>query len=263
MKPENDASPGTQRSGTQALERAMLILREIANRGYIGWQLTELAQRCGLKKSTAHRLLTYLVEARMLTHSREDNLYLPGPMLFELGLSVLPERGELQFAARNRLSSLARETSAVALLFFRSGDDAVCAVRVGTARLEAKALAIVPGTRKPLIATAGGIAILMALPKYESNLIVERNIDGLMGYSQNEIEGMRRMADRSMAEGFASNQGDVLPGVNAYAIPLFDKDKAAFASIALAGSARRLPASDSGTYLSKLRVIAEELESYL
>src|SRR5689334_14778147 len=95
------------RSGTQAIERAMVILREIANRGHLGWQLSELAPRCGLSKTTTHRLLTCLVRERMVRQAPGGHLYLPGPMLFELGLAALPERGELQYVARNRLTALA------------------------------------------------------------------------------------------------------------------------------------------------------------
>ncbi len=253
--------PDGERSGTQAVERAILILREIANRGHLGWQLSDLATRCGLSKSTTHRLLTCLARERMVRQRPGERQYLPGPMLFELGLASLPERGELQFTARNRLAALARQTSAIALLFFRSSDDLVCAVRVGTARLEARALAILPGTRKPLVVAAGGVAILMSMPPVEARLTIERNFKDLADYSEKEIAGMKRMVERSFASGFAMSAGDVLPGVNAFGMALHDAGGSAFASIALAGPARRLPAERSQEYYHLLAAIAAELES--
>lgn len=257
MAQENDVG----RSGTQAVERAVLVLREIANRGHLGWQLSDLAARCGLSRTTAHRLLTCLVRERMVRQQPAGNLYLPGPMLFELGLAALPERGELQYTARNRLTSLARQTSAVAFLFFRSGDDLVCAVRVGTARLEAKALAILPGTRKPLVVAAGGAAILMAMPPVEAKLTIERNFADLVDYTPGEIAGMRRMIERSFAEGVAVSAGDVLPHVHAFGMPLRDRDGVVFGSIAIAGPARRLPLERSGDFTRMLRAITDELEA--
>ena len=256
MAEETDSA----RSGTQAVERAILILREVANRGHLGWQLSDLAARCSLSKTTAHRLLTCLVRERMVRQQPGGNLYLPGPMLFELGLAALPERGELQYVARNRLAALARQTSAVAFLFFRSGDDLVCAVRVGTARLEAKALAILPGTRKPLVVAAGGVAILMAMPAMEARLTIDRNFANLGDYTESEIAGMRRMLERSFAEGLATSAGDVLPRVHAFGMPLRDASGAPFASIAIAGPARRLPLDRAGEFARMLRGIAEELE---
>jgi DNA-binding IclR family transcriptional regulator len=249
------------RSGTQAVERAIVILREVANRGHLGWQLSELAARCGLSKSTTHRLLTCLARERMVRQRPGEHQYLPGPMLFELGLAALPERGELQYTARNRLSALARQTSAVAFLFFRSSDDLVCAVRVGTARQEAKALAILPGTRKPLMVAAGGVAILMAMPQVEARLTIQRNLENLYDYNESEIAGIRRMMERSFATGIAMTEGDVIPGVNAIGLPLRDHDGVVFASIALAGPARRLPVERAWEFRGMLEAIVAELES--
>ncbi|MBW8753738.1 MAG: helix-turn-helix domain-containing protein [Sphingomonadales bacterium] len=249
------------RSGTQAVERAIHILREVASRGHLGWQLSDLAARCGLSKTTAHRLLTCLVRERMVRQQPGGNLYLPGPMLFELGLAALPERGELQYVARNRLASLARQTAAVAFLFFRSGDDLVCAVRVGTARLEAKALAILPGTRKPLVVAAGGVAILMAMPAMEARLTIDRNFANLEDYTASEVAGMRRMLERSFAEGLAVSAGDVLPRVHAVGLPLRDASGAAYGAIAIAGPARRLPLDRAAEFARMLKAIADELEA--
>ncbi|MEO6717698.1 MAG: helix-turn-helix domain-containing protein [Novosphingobium sp.] len=249
------------RSGTQAVERAIHILRKIANRGHLGWQLSDLAVRCDLSKTTAHRLLTCLVRERMVRQQPGNNLYLPGPMLFELGLAALPERGELQYVARNRLAALARQTSCVAFLFFRSADDLVCAVRVGTARLEAKALAILPGTRKPLVVAAGGVAMLMAMSPIESRLTIDRNFAALGDYTDSEIVGMRRMLERSFAEGLAVSAGEVLPRVHAFGLPLRDAAGAPFGSIAVAGPARRLPLDCAGDFAGMLKIIADELEA--
>jgi len=249
------------RSGTQAVERAILILRAVANRGHLGWQLSDLAARCGLSKTTAHRLLTCLVRERMVRQQPGGNLYLPGPMLFELGLAALPERGELQYVARNRLAALARQTSAVAFLFFRSGDDLVCAVRVGTARLEAKALAILPGTRKPLVVAAGGVAVLMAMPPMEARLTIERNFADLDDYTATEIAGMRRMVEHSFADGLAVSGGDVLARVHAIGMPLRDAAGVVYGSIAIAGPARRLPLERTGEFARMLKAITDELEA--
>jgi DNA-binding IclR family transcriptional regulator len=167
----------------------------------------------------------------------------------------------MQFTARNRLAALARQTSAVAFLFFRSGDDLVCAVRVGTARLEAKALAILPGTRKPLVTAAGGVAILLAMPRVQARLTIERNFQDLSDYSEREIAGMRRIVERSFAAGAAASLGDVIAGVNAFGLALRDSSGAPFASIALAGPARRLPAEREHEFRAMLRAIADELEA--
>ena len=163
-------SKGTEQYGTQSIARAVTLLREISTRGHFGWQMSELAARCNLGTSTAHRILACLVRERLVRQRMGDRHYLPGPMLFELGLA-LPALGDLQSAARQRLVPLAKRFGGMAFLLIRSGDDYVCAAQ-GASR-EFKALTIFPGARRPLITSAGGAAILLALPPAEARAIIE------------------------------------------------------------------------------------------
>ncbi|QYY34008.1 helix-turn-helix domain-containing protein (plasmid) [Cupriavidus pinatubonensis] len=49
------------RSGTQSIQRAVLILRELASRDMAGWALHDLAARCGLDRATVHRIFKCLI----------------------------------------------------------------------------------------------------------------------------------------------------------------------------------------------------------
>ena len=76
-----------KRSGTQSIERAILLLKELSSRGSFGWRLSDLAQRCQMDVGTTHRILACLGKERLVHRRPSDRHYLPGPMLFELGLS--------------------------------------------------------------------------------------------------------------------------------------------------------------------------------
>jgi DNA-binding IclR family transcriptional regulator len=247
------------RSGTQTLERAAALMRAVASLGHAGASLSELAKRCQLSKSTAHRILMGLARERLI-QQRADRHYVPGPMLFELGLSALPERRELQHAARGRLAALARETNGVAFLTFRSGDDGVCAVRVGSARLDAKALAIFPGARRPLVTTAGGVAILAATPKDEAWAAVRRNLEALRYYPDVAPAAIVEMMRRAFAEGYAINAGYVFPGLNGFGLALRDSAGVPFAAISVGGPARSFPAERADDYRRLLAAAADELQ---
>jgi len=225
-----------QRSGTQSIERAIGLLREISTRGQFGWQLSDLAARCQLGKSTAHRMLICLVRERLVSQRPADRHYIPGPMLFELGLA-LPELGELQYRARSRLAVLAARTSGAAFFLF----DFVCAARVGGAEL--KALTVFPGTRRPLVTSVGGVAIMLAMPVGQARAIINRNFANLrgVGYNRARLRAIRAMLERTHAEGFAINAGDTLPGVNAFGLALRDSDGVPFAAITVEGTAQALP----------------------
>jgi DNA-binding IclR family transcriptional regulator len=258
MTKKANGARDNDRSGTQSIERAVTLLREISSRGDFGWQLSDLAARCNLGKSTAHRMLVCLVRERLVRQRPSDRHYMPGPMLFELGLSV-PGFGELQHSARNRLAALAKRTGGVAFLFFRSGDDFVCAVRVGKAQV--KAFTGFLGSRKPLIASAGGAAILWALPAPEARAIIRRNLSRSPGYSKERARAIRSMLDRTNAEGLAVNAGDILPGVNAYGLALLNQERQPFASIMLAAGENTLPLTRLPEIKRWLQALAEELQA--
>jgi DNA-binding IclR family transcriptional regulator len=257
MRKRTGATRANDRGGTQSIERAISLLREISARGDFGWQLSDLAARCHLGKSTTHRVLAFLVRERLVRQRPNDRHYMPGPLLFELGLSV-PGLSELQHKARIRLAALAKRSGGVAFLFFHSGDDFVCAVRVGNAEL--KAFSGFPGSRKPLITSVGGVAILLALPAADARQIVSRNLRKLTGYTRGRIREIRIMLERSRTEGLAVNAGNLLPGVNSYAMALLDTDGQPFASIALAAAERVLPVNRISEIRGWLEDAAKELQ---
>ena len=53
-------------AGTQSIDRAVRILREIAAHGPQGMRATEIAARLGLERPTAYRIVKGLVAQRML-----------------------------------------------------------------------------------------------------------------------------------------------------------------------------------------------------
>lgn len=234
------AKPDDERSGTQTIERAAALLREISTRGNFGWQMSDLAARCHLEKSTAHRMLACLVRERLVQQRPGDRHYLPGPMLFELGLS-LPALSDLQFAAQRRLTTLSRQIGSTVFMLLRSGDDFVCATRVGPTEL--KSLTIYRGARRPLITSVGGVAILLNLPTSEARAIIRRNFDtlGESGASKARIQALRTLLKRTHMEQFAVNEGYLVPGMHAFGLALNDVQGNPFASISIAGSASALP----------------------
>jgi DNA-binding IclR family transcriptional regulator len=240
--------------GTQSIARAIALLRIISARGSRGAQLTDVAKRCDLHKSTAHRIISCLVREGLVKQRLADGRYVAGPSLFELGLSQF-ERSDLQYAARTRLAALARQTGAVAYLMLRSGDDCVCATRVGNPRSKVCGF---PGARKPLVLSAGGVAILLALPDAEASEIIERNIR-LFENDVEKVRSVRFMLKRSWAEGFGVSEGNVREGINAFGVSLRDTAGSPFASLVVAGPTHALSYERRGEMRQLLQEAAKGL----
>lgn len=241
----------TTRWGTQSVERTLQVLRVISARGQFGWRLSDLATQCSLGRSTAHRLLACLVRERLVEQRASDRHYLPGPLLFELSLSLPRQYGEFLQACEGPLARLARRTHTVSYLMLRSGTDFVCAARGGSPRLKAHSIEI--GARRPLMSAAGGVAILVALHEEEMRPIVERNLQEVRRIGLARVRSLEKVLRESRKHGFGIHQGQITPGVHALGLAVFRWDGQPFASLSVVGSAEHLPLSQTRHVLALLK----------
>jgi DNA-binding IclR family transcriptional regulator len=232
-------SARADRSGTQCVERTIALMRELAARGQSGWRLRDLSERCGIDKGTAHRLLACMVRERLVRQRAADRHYLLGPLLWELGLSVHGP-ADVRAQCNESLAQLAKQFNALAFLMVRSGNEFVCAAREGTVKLQATTIDI--GTRRPLFASASGVAILLALPAAESKAILAENVaTEIVQRGRERLKGLRSMLRRSQKCGFGVSLGDVVPGIHAVGAPVRGPDGRPLASLALIGLSDDIP----------------------
>lgn len=245
-------------TGTQSLSRSIRLLRVLATRGEIGWRLSDLAAACELDKSTAHRILAALQKERLVQQRAGDRRYLPGPLLFELGLSVHGQHA-FQDVARARLAPWSRRMDGSALLLLRSGHEYVCSVRAGPARLPG--LMVEQGTRRPLFTSVGGVAILQTFGEDEAREVLANNVEQEVAKRGTaRLPLLEKMRERSARHGFGVNLGDVVSGVHAFAVPLRGPEGTAFASVCLIGTAERFPPSRLQEVHEELTRLAGELQ---
>lgn len=232
--------PMSKRTGTQSIERAILILREIAKHGKFGWTPGELAQRCGLDRSTTQRILACLVRERMVNQRASNRQYIPGPLIFELGLAM-SDYLEFQAACQPSVTRVAEYFNATSVLYHRSGIECVCTNRAGPAVYGGTIIEV--GTRRPLLSSAGGVAILLTMPAREASAIVKKNKWQMRDRDKLYIALLENMLRRSSKLGYAFNQGEVSKGVNSFGVPIGFSAETAFASLTVANRAESLPSN--------------------
>jgi DNA-binding IclR family transcriptional regulator len=160
-------------SGTQSIERALTLLREIAAHNRAGSRLLDLATRTGLQRPTVHRMLKCLAGENMVQQDADSHRYFLGPMVFELGLTAAP-RFNLREICHPALARIAEATGDTVFLVQRSGLDAVCLDRREGA-FPIKTFTLEIGMRRPLGVGTGSLAILSALPDDEIQEVVGAN----------------------------------------------------------------------------------------
>lgn len=232
---DDDASTAaTARAGTRSLARMVRLMRTVAARPQFGWRLSDLAAASGLDRGTVHRMLACLVDERLVEQRAADRHYLPGPLMYELGLA-LPQHAQFQRRAGVLAAALARRLGGVAVLVLRSGNELVCSLRTGTLPLSGSVL--YPGTRRPLFSTATGVAILQTLPAAEVRAVLRDNLaQEVARCGPLRLAALQRMRERSDAQGFGVNLGDVVPGIHAFGAPVRGRSGSAFAAIGLLGT---------------------------
>lgn len=233
------ATPGSERTGTQSLGRAIKLMRVIAARPEFGWRLSDLAAACNQDKATVHRMLACMLEQRLVEQRASDRHYLPGPLMYELGLA-LPDRVEFQRRAEPAVQAFARRMGGIALLLLRSGNEYVCSLRAGA--LQLSGLMIYPGSRRPLFTSVGGVAILQTLAAAEQHQVLLDNVtQEVARRGADRLEALQKMRERSDRHGFGVNLGDVVPGVNSCAVPVRDSRGDAFAALCIIGTSELYP----------------------
>ena len=252
------SATGPARTGTQTLSRGIKLMRMIASRPQSGWRLSDLATACDQDKATVHRMLVCLVEERLVEQRENDRRYMPGPLMYELGLA-LPNHAQFQQRAEVLIQNYARRMSGIVLFMIRSGNEYVCSVRAGT--LPLTGLMVYPGTRRPLFTSAGGVAILQTLPMDEAHQILLDNVaQEIKSHGTGRLDVLQKMREHSDAHGFGVNRGVVVPGVYAFGIPVCDKQGAAFAALCLTGTPELYDAVPLESMRESLQSAAKEIE---
>lgn len=245
--------------GTQSLRRAVGLLRVLSTHLATGWRLSDLAERTALDHTTVHRMLAGLLEERLVTRVGGTRRYTLGPLAFELGLAS-SRYFALDRVAAERLKKLAAETRDIVFLNVRSGFDSVCIARYEV-RNPLKAYTVDVGTRRPLILSAGGVAMIVQMPRAEQAQVERENLQAIAG--QTRQTAIRRMLRRSQKLGYGLNFEDLIPGIAAIGVAVHGPDGRPVASISIASPRDNLPEARRELLLARMREEAQLLAAQL
>jgi len=237
MVRKNQDDDATRLSGTQSIERALLLLREIAAHNRAGSRLLDLATRTGLQRPTVHRMLKCLTVEGMVQQDPDTHRYYLGSMVFELGLTAAP-RFNLRDICHPAMTRIADATGDTVFLTQRSGLDSVCVDRhEGTFPIKTFTLEI--GMRRPLGVGTGSLAILSALPEEEVKNVVNSNAARLTEYGLTP-SSLLTQVKRAQKLGYAVREMPTLAGVRSIGQAVHNHSGVAFAALSISAISSRL-----------------------
>ncbi|HEX2544962.1 MAG TPA: IclR family transcriptional regulator [Ramlibacter sp.] len=256
-----DRPPTADVAGAQTISRAIRVLQVIAAQAPDGMRLVDVARQMNLERPTAHRLLKALTVEGMVVQDAATRRYSLGPLLFELGI-LATHHFNLKEVSQPVVARLAEETGDTSFVFLRSGYDAVCISRMqGSYPIQTPSVPL--GSRQPLGVSAGGLALLAALPDAEISTVIKTVAPRLGAYGDLDADSVRDLCRDAKACGYAVTGNHAVPGVRAIGLPIFNAAKSPVAAITVAATHGRMTDQRITAILPKLKQAARELTRLL
>ena len=189
----------TTAPASQTLSRGIRILEVLAD-ARTTLSIDEIADRLGVHRSVAYRLLRTLEDHRLVTRDSSGAVGL-GARMAALAAGVAHD---LQAEAMPELTAVANELGMTCLLAVLDGDECITLVSVEP-RHAVASVAQRPGARHPITRGAPGKAILSQLPSAT--------------WPESTPE-LRADVDEILARGYATSHDEVIPTVRSVAVPL-------------------------------------------
>lgn len=209
--------------GTQSVARAARLLRLVSAAGAEGISAGDAAERAGLTRPTAHRLLSALRHEGLVDLDDRTARWAAGPELYLMG-TVAAARYDVAEIGRDIVRSLAVRTEESAFLSVRRGDETVCLLRE-EGSFPIRSFVLAEGVRFPLGVASAGLAILTFLPPHDVDAYLERHPDLGDRFGSAHAPARLRGRLRETAErGYAVNPGLIVEGSWGLGAAVFDRD---------------------------------------
>jgi DNA-binding IclR family transcriptional regulator len=219
----------------QSVTRAIDILRALAGAGR-GLGVTELADRLGVAKPTAHALLRTLEAGGLVGQDHETGKYRLGPALLEFGNAYL-ETHELRARSVVWADTLANRAGEAVWVAVLSGDHML--VVHHAFRPEGAVQILEVGAVLPWHACALGKAVVAHLEAEQRAELLAGPLAPLTGGTLTDPAELTGQLAAVTAVGYAVEDGEAAIGDAGIAAPVFDRD-GVVGAIGLVGPVERL-----------------------
>ena len=218
-------------SQVPAATRTLRVLRFLASQPD-PVPLDRVMRACGLPRSTAYHLLGAMVDEGFVVHLADEHRYGLGVAAFEVG-SGYSRQEPLQRIARRPLAGLVDRVHQTAHLAVLHGRDVLYV-------LEERAPGRPPlvtdvGVRLPAHLTASGRAILAQLPAAQVRALYPSAHDFVdrHGLGPRSLSALRTVLSETRQRGYATEDGEVTPGLASVAAAVLDHNGHPVAGVAV------------------------------
>jgi IclR family pca regulon transcriptional regulator len=221
---------------SQSLERGLAILGCFTSEHPV-LGIADIADELGMSRSTTHRYVTTLLALGYLEQGRSRK-YRLGLRVTDLGMSALNSTG-LRENVHPFLEELRERTGYTIGLAVLDGTEILYVDRARSWRRAEREtdLGLHPGSRMPAYCTAMGKVLLANLPdEVQRDLIAQLQLERNTPRTITSKQALRTELERISENGYALNDQELRPGLQAIAVPVRDESREAVAAIGIAAS---------------------------
>lgn len=246
-------------SGTQSVLRAVSLLK-LFDDEQPDWNLTDLAHKAGLNKTTTFRLLSALESEGMVARDDRGECYVLGPEIVVLGGRAL-RTNNLRRVSRSRLEKLAEISGETASLEVMSGGKMLIIDEVMGEHLVTGVRSI--GTRWPVHGASTGLALLASWPEDAREAFLQNPLAPLTDSTITDQDDLRACLCQIAKQGYAVADEMLELGLIAIGAPLYDFDGRVVAAISIFGPKNRLADETIEAHGELVRETAGEISALL
>ena len=242
----------------QSVDRAIDLLKAVSATR-TPRTVGELADTCGLNRSTAWRLLMTLEHHGLIDRDAATQRYVIGYEVLRLAASASAHE-LIASRARPIMDRLAQDSEETVSLVVLTPRGVVAIDQSDTRNI---ATVSVIGVHLPLHATASGKLRLAYASEAEREELLILPLELLTDQTQTDAAALAQELEQVSRHGYAFESEEFEPGVASVAAPIFDSRGHVAASISISGLAARLPKSRLRELAPLVKQAGEEISDEL
>ncbi|HMN81371.1 MAG TPA: IclR family transcriptional regulator [Burkholderiaceae bacterium] len=245
--------------GVQAVDTGLRLLAALIALGP-GTMLKTLSDRAGVPPPQAHRYLVSFCRGGLVARDRATGRYSLGPLALDMGMAALRQLDVATIAtpALRELRDALGYTACLAL-WGTKGPTFVQVVET-TADI---IISVRPGSVLPVLNSATGRVFGAYLPAAQVDPLIGAELDAMRGRRSSRARATRKYADSLFEEvrrcGLGIVDGDLNPGIQGVAAPIFDYTEALVGVVTVMASVGSFEPSPDAQPARAVREMAGEL----
>lgn len=222
--------------------------------------IMEISRKLNIPKSSAHRLVSFLVKEGFLSKNPRTNKYRLGLSILTLG-GVIFSHHELYKEALPIVRKLVDTLNESAHICLLEEEQVVYLFRIESSQPDRLLTYI--GRKNPIHCTSEGLCILAYQSKKTIDKVLSKNLYAYTPYTITDPDLLKNKLKKIKKQGFAISKDDFFVGYVGIAAPIRDYTGKVVSSLSMVGSTSRITEERYPIFIENITKAAQKISEHL